>query len=295
MSREIDVSRRRFLKIGAAGVAGAALGAAGCSVFEGKKGGEAEAKKPIPIGLQLYSVRTECEKDLPKVIDAVGKMGYQGVEFAGYYGRSAGDLRKLLDGAGLKCCGTHIGLDELQGDKLAATVEFNKTLGNPYLIVAWIPDEKIATKAGCLEIAKTFDGIAAKVKPAGMRVGYHNHSSEFKPIDGGDDAWTLIFANTCPDVSMQVDTGNMIGGGGDPLAVLKRFPGRSGTIHLKESCQANPKALVGEGDIAWPKVFEICEGSGKTDWYVVEYESDAFPPLVAVEKCLANLKKMGKC
>src|SRR5438105_11085129 len=94
-----------------------------------------KAGKPLQVGLQLYAVRDDCAKDLPGVLKAVAKMGYTGVEFAGYYGRSAQELRAMLDEDGLKCYGTHIGLETLLGDNLAKTVEFNKVLGNNMLIV----------------------------------------------------------------------------------------------------------------------------------------------------------------
>ena len=100
----------------------------------------------IPIGLQLYSVREDCKKDLPAVLAAVAKMGYDGVEFAGYYNCSAKELRKLLDGLKLKCCGTHIGIDTLTGDALKATIAFNLELGNPYLIVPWIEEKYRKTR-----------------------------------------------------------------------------------------------------------------------------------------------------
>ena len=85
----------------------------------------------IPIALQLYSVRHECEKALPGVLHAVAAMGYDGVEFAGYYGRSAQELRRMLDDVGLRCAGTHTGLNTILGDELPRTIEFNRTLGNP--------------------------------------------------------------------------------------------------------------------------------------------------------------------
>src|SRR5208283_627787 len=96
----------------------------------------AEETKKIPIALQLYSVRNDCEKDLPSVLKIVAEIGYKGVEFAGYYGRNAKQLRQLLDDNGLKCCGSHLGLEAIRGGNLTKTVEFNKTLGNPFLIVA---------------------------------------------------------------------------------------------------------------------------------------------------------------
>src|SRR5262249_60425416 len=86
------------------------------------------------IGLQLYSVRDDCAKDLPGVLKAVAKMGYTGVEFAGYYGRSAQELRQMLDENGLKCYGTHIGLDTLLGNNFRKKVGVNWKLGNQLLV-----------------------------------------------------------------------------------------------------------------------------------------------------------------
>src|SRR5439155_26936377 len=96
----------------------------------------------IPIALQLYSVREDCARDLPGTIAAVAKMGYAGVEFAGYYDRSAAELRKLLDDHSLRCAGTHTGLNTILGDELDRTIEFNRTIGNRYLIVPGLPKER---------------------------------------------------------------------------------------------------------------------------------------------------------
>src|SRR5690348_17657100 len=124
------VSRRDFLKTSAAATVVVAATTPMKLFAAGKYGGN-----KIPFGLQLYSVRDECAKDLDGTVAAVAKMGYKAVEFAGYYGRDAKSLRKLLDDVGLKCCGTHIGLDTLLGDNLPKTIEFNHTLGNQFLIV----------------------------------------------------------------------------------------------------------------------------------------------------------------
>lgn len=282
--------RRDFLRLSAAG-------AALCALSQSSSGapGEGEEKKVarIPLALQLYSVRGECEKNLPPVIQAVGKMGYEGVEFAGYYGRNAKELRSLLDGAGLKCCGTHIGIETLLGDELKKTVEFNEILGNRFLIVPGLPGKYTRSAEAWLDTAKLFDELAEKVKPRGMRVGYHNHTEEFKPLEG-KLPWDIFFGNTRKDVVMQFDTGNALIGGGEPMTYLKRYPGRAATIHVKEFSKKNPKALICEGDIDWKALFEVCETTGGTEWYIVEYESDAYPPLESVRRCIENLRKMGK-
>ena len=280
-----EVSRREFLGRSAVGVAGVALslGVAGIP----RQSLAQEAKK-IPVGLQLYSVREQCKKDLPGVLAAVGKIGYKGVEFAGYYNRSAKDLRKMLDDNGLVACGTHTPLDTIQPDKLQATIEFNRTIGNTFLIVPWMQNK---TKQEWLDKAKLFNEVAAKVKGEGMWVGYHAHAHDFEKLDG-EPAWDIFFGGTNADVVMQLDTSNCRDGGADPVVVLKKYPGRGRSIHLKANGNG-PEAVIGEDKVAWAEVFAWCESKGGTQWYVVEHESSK-DPMNAVTRSYAALKKLGK-
>jgi sugar phosphate isomerase/epimerase len=286
MNTTKKISRRGFFE---KTIFGAAFTAAVPALVAQEYGG-----KKIPIGLQLYSVRKECEKDLPGTIAAVAKMGYKGVEFAGYYGRDAKTLRKMLDDNGLKCCGTHIQIDTLLGDNLQKTIEFNQTIGNKFLIVPGLPQKYTNSKKAWQDTADLFNELAAQVKPFGMRVGYHNHSSEFKEIEG-EKPWDIFFGRTIKDVVMQFDVGNAMHGGGDVIVYLKKYPGRAATMHIKPFAKNNPKALFGEDDLNWKEIFKLAESIGGTEWYIVEYESDAFPPLISVEKCLQTLKSWGKC
>ena len=247
----------------------------------------------IPIALQLYSVRKDCEQDLEGVLDAVAKMGYEGVEFAGYYGRDAATLRKLLDDRGLRCAGAHVGLDTLLGEQLDRSIEFHRTLGNIYLIVPGLAESRRSSRQAWADTARVFNEIAEKLKPHGMWTGYHNHSIEFQPLDG-ELPWDTFFGNTKQEVIMQFDTGNALHGGAESLPFLDRYPGRALTVHLKEHSATNDKALIGEGDVPWQEVFQRCETTAGTKWYIVEQESYAFPPLECVEKCLQALKAMGK-
>jgi len=253
----------------------------------------ADTAKRIPIGLQLYSVRQDCAKDVGAVIAAVGKMGYEGVEFAGYHGKKAEELRKMMDDAGLKCCGTHTGFNTILGDQLKGTIEFNKTLGNKFLIVPGLPGKYTGSKAGWLEVAKIFNDASQKAGEQGMIVGYHNHSVEWKKLEG-DLGWDIFAGATKPEVSLQVDFGNAMHGGGDPIAALKKWPGRAKTVHLKE--YSKTKAVIGDGEVDWKTVFSICESTAGTEWYIVEDEAGdkTRTPLQRVEQSLKNLKKMGK-
>ena len=282
----MNLSRRNMLKIGAGAAALCATGSRPLHAFT------TPAKK-IPIALQLYSLRDDCAKDLPGTLAAVGKLGYQAVEFAGYHGRNAQQLRKLLDQSGLKCCGTHTGLETVLGDNLQRTIEFNKTLGNKFLIVPWMDHKKyFGTAQAIKDTAKMLTELAEKVKPEDMRVGYHAHGDDFKKIDG-ETCWDILFSNAGPDVIMQLDVGNCLDGGGDPYAILKKFPGRALTIHIKEH-GGKPGVPLGEGTVRWNEIFKLCETVGGTQWYVVEQESYAGAPLDSVAQCLKNMRKMGK-
>lgn len=257
--------------------------------------------KRIPIGLQLFSVRHELDKDLRGTLKAVAEMGYEGVEFAGPPKHSAGELKSALDEVGLKCCGWHTPFNLVQEDKLEETIAFNKTLDNRFIIVPGIPENLRKSRADWLKLADFFNDLADKLTSYGMLTGYHNHHIEFAPLDG-ELPWDTFFSNTKKEVVMQLDIGNAMSGDGDPVQVLKRYPNRATTIHLKpyslkaaeEDRRLGFRPLIGDDDVPWEEIFRLCETDGGTEWYIVEYESDAYPPLEAVQRCLERLKEMGK-
>ena len=282
MNNVLSLNRREFLQRSALGLAGMTLGVGLTQTSS------AAASPKIPLGLQLYSIREQCAKDLPGMLAAVAKIGYKGVEFAGYHGRKAPELRKMLDDNGLVCCGTHTPYESVLGDKLAATIGFNKIIGNKFLIVPWMEGK---SKQAWLDHAKLFNTLAAQVKSAGMLVGYHAHSHDFEKFEGVS-AWDLFFGNTKKEVVMQLDTSNCTEGGADPVAVLKKYPGRALSIHLK-AAGGGPDAVIGEDKVNWKEVFAFCEGKGKTQWYVLEHESGK-DPLDAVRRSFEALRKLGK-
>jgi len=243
----------------------------------------------VPVAVQLYSVREDCEKDLPETLEAIAKMGYDGVEFAGYYGREASQLKGLLDGLGLSVAGTHTGWNTLEGDELERTMDFNEELGNRFLICPGLPEERRCSIAAWRETAALMNDMAERASKRDMQVGYHNHAVEFQLMDG-ETPWDVFFGNTREEVVMQLDTGNAMHGGGDVLSILKRFPGRATTIHLKEFSEGNDQALVGEGEMPWKDIFKLCETEQGTQWYIVEQETYAHPPLKCVELCLQNVR-----
>ncbi len=248
--------------------------------------------KTMPIGLQLFSVRHECQKDegknFPAVVEAVAKMGYQGVEFAGYYGYSAAELKRIIDDHGLPCCGAHVGLDTLLGDELKRSIDFHQTLGNKYLVVPGLKEEYRNSIDAWKRTAELFNGIAERLKPLGMYTGYHNHAVEFQPMEG-QVPWDVLFGATVPEVIMQLDIGNAIHGGGNCEATLATYPGRSLTVHVKEY-GGSDEAVIGEGEVDWPTMLPAMAETGGAEWFIVEHERDPNRALADVDKCLQYLR-----
>jgi sugar phosphate isomerase/epimerase len=284
----MTVSRRQMLKLGA-GAAAAWMTGTGLA-----RSSAANTAAKIPIGLELWSVRHQCEQDLPVVLQAVGRMGYGAVELAhSYYGYEAPAWRKLLDENGLKSCGMHMGLQMLEGDAFDKTVEIHKVIGTPYLIIASLPKKRLVSVPAIVETAQQFNGLAERLEPHGMKIGYHCHGGDFAKVEGRT-AWEIFGENTKPDVLLQLDVGNCLGGGGDPIAMLKKFPGRSVSLHLKDH-GGKPGAVFGEGEVNWTEVFRLSETIGGTKQYIIEEEGRKGPEaLEAVRRALENFRKMGK-
>jgi len=249
----------------------------------------------IPVALQLYSVREDCKNDLPGTLKAVKDAGYDGVEiYAAQYEIPAQELRKLADDLGLKVIGSHTPFRAVQDEELDRTVEYNQTLGNPNIIVPSLPQEKRSSRQAWIEVSEFFNQLAQQLKARGMRTGYHNHAFEFQPLEG-ELPWETLAGHTDDDVILQLDLGNAAYGTGvDPVPFIGKYPGRSQTVHLKDHSATNDKALIGEGDIRWDEVFRLCETTGATEWYIVEQESYAYPPLECVRRCRENLRRMGR-
>jgi sugar phosphate isomerase/epimerase len=268
------------------------LGGAAAAVMLAPVTRAGAAWKKIPIGTQAWCVRKQLAKDVPGTLKALGALGYEGVELENAFGKSGAEWKTHLDAAGLKACGFHHTLAELQGDKLAASVEFNKAVGNRYLIIRSLAPE-VYTSADLLK--KTADQVneaAAKLKPHGMRVGYHNHTTDFNRIDG--EYWWNRFADqTSKDVVLQFDTGNASEMEGvTPQSLIKRNAGRTLTMHVKPFSRKDPNAYLGSDELDWPAIMRAAETDGGIEWYIIEYEKEGVPPLEALKANLDLFRKL---
>ncbi len=228
----------------------------------------------MPIGLQLYTVRSRCREDLADALSRVAEMGYDAAEPWGYDGASlawlgvpASRVRDLFDAAGLRCCGCHIRPEALEEPNRRRTMDFAETLGSPLVVVAGNKGAMDSTE-GIAGFARLLNEAAEALAARDLRTGYHAHASDFAAVDG-TCAWDRLFEQTRSEVVMQLDTGNCLAGGGDPAAVLRKFPGRAASIHLKDD-NSRPGAVLEEGDVDWADVFAAIRETQQPEWLVIE-------------------------
>lgn len=247
------------------------------------------------FGLELYSVRDDLARDFKGTLKAVRDMGYEAVEFAGPFVHPAEEVAAALKEAGLVCCGWHTPFEYVQDGRLDATIAYNKTVGNRYVIIPGVGKEYTASPEAWLETASIFNGISKKLTLRGMVTGYHNHDSEFRPMDG-KIPYELFFDNTDRAVVMQVDNGNALSGGADACALIKKYPGRAKTVHLKPYSRKDGfDTMIGRDDVPWTEFMALCASVGGTEWYIVEYESEKlYKPLEGVRLCLDELMRMQR-
>lgn len=281
-----QVSRRSFLEL-----SGLALSAAAA-----RRAFSFPAGKKVPIGLELYSVRDELAKDLAGTVRAVAKMGYEVVEFfSPYYSWTpeyTKEVRKLLDDLGIRCNSTHNGANALTADGLPKAIELNQILGARSIVMA--SPGRVTGLDGWKDVADRLTNAQERLKPLGMRAGYHNHKPEFVPADGKRPI-EVIAANTPKELMLQLDVGTCLDAGSDPVAWINGNPGRINSIHCKDWAPGEGKGyrvLFGEGDAPWNKIFEAAEAVGGVEYYLIEQEGSRFPSLETAERCIATWRKI---
>jgi sugar phosphate isomerase/epimerase len=242
----------------------------------------------------MYSVRNAMMTDLMGAIRKVGGMGYQVVEFyAPYYAWTtdqAKEVRKLLDDLGVKCLSTHNALANYQPENIQKAIDLNKILGTRFIVIASSP------RAQNLDDWKKIAGMltegADKLRPAGLRGGYHNHQAEFTPVEGKRPI-EVIAANTPRDFMLQFDVGTCVQMGSDPVAWINANPGRINSLHLKDwSKESGYRALFGEGAAPWKQIFAAAERTGGVEYYLIEQEGSQYSEFETAERCLATYRKM---
>ena len=235
-------------------------------------------------GIQLYSVRDAMEKDVSSTLQKIAQMGYKYVEFAGFFGHSAEEIRQILDETGLICSGTHSRLDELRPNKIAETLAYHKAIGNPYFIIPW-------ADLSTLEKIEDFCNVVNYAKPIlaaeGIRLGYHNHSQEFVVMPWGSTIHSELERRT--DIDFEIDTYWAFNADLDPVAVLDRLKNRIRVIHLKDGFKGGKGMYLGAGEAPLERVIEYASAQGMT--MIVESETITPTGLDEAELCMKYLKE----
>lgn len=259
------------------------------------------AKKRVPVALELFSLRAEAAKDLPGTLAAIRKMGYDGIELVCekgglvsnevLWGKPFKEVAKMVKDSGLKVYSIHHGFRLLQGDQLERTIEINKMVGNRNVTCSWMNAAR--TIAEWHEHAKAYNAIQAKLSKHKMNVGLHNHGAEVQMVDG-KLPWDVFMDNTEKGVTGQMHLAAFPAAKLDPVAYIRKYPGRSRTMQLNDYAPGRRGVLLGEGVIDWKALFAAAESVGGIQAYIVEQESypAGMTPMEACQRCLENFRKL---
>ena len=277
----------------------ATLGAAAVALTATKPAGLLAPRRRLKkVGLQLYTLRDQMEKDLPGTLARVAQIGYKEVEFAGYFGRSPNEIRQLLAKNHLTAPSSHVGYPE-DWSAWDKTVADARAAGHQYVTVAWTPDEKRNRPGGFKAVADDFNKAGAAARKAGLRFAYHNHDYELKAPNGGELPFDTLLKNTDPKlVTYEMDLYWMTKGGHDPLEYFRKYPGRITLVHVKDATAAPAldMADVGKGTIDFPKIFayDAAHGSHIAHAFVERDDATKLPdPFASVATSYAYLAKMN--
>ena len=257
--------------------------------------------KTIPVGLELFSVRDELNKDLFATVTAVAKLGYEIVEFySPYFGWTvdyAKQVRTLLDDLGIECRSLHSPRRAFEADGRAKAIELNKILGSSSVVMA-SPGGRFDDADGWKSVAELLTEAHQQFEASGIRAGYHNHAHEWTAVDGEQHGMDILAAGTPDGVTLQLDVGTCVEMGVDPVAWIKAHPGRIRNIHCKDWAPGSEedgkayRVLVGEGASHWREIIEAAESVGGVEFYLIEQEGSRFSSLETAKRCLATWKAL---
>lgn len=244
---------------------------------------------PIPIALQLYTVRDLTARDFPGTVRQVAQLGYPAVEFAGYGGLPSAVLRALLDETGLLAASTHVDYATLDA-RLDDEITYCLDIGCPYLVVPSLPPDSRTTE-GVRDLAPRLEAFGRRCQDAGLTFGYHTHDFDFARSDGGYLIDQLLDA-TAPDaVILELDVYWAAYAGVDPIAYIRQWADRVALLHLKDLAPNRDFAEVGSGTLDMPAIIAAGAEAG-VDWYIVENDEPKVPSLESARRSLAYLRAL---
>ena len=283
-------SRREFLgTLGRSAVGAALLGCVRASSFTGD--GLHARQGRIPIGLQLYTVRSLMAHDFDGTLAQVAAIGYEEVEFAGYFGRTPAQVRDALIRHGLRAPSTHIALPA-DDAAWARTLDEAKAIGHDWVTIAWLDAPLRSSPNDWKRVADRFNHLGMLANKAELHFAYHNHDFEFAHV-GGSTMFDTLLERTDPKlVGIEMDVYWVTKGGSDPMWYLRHYPHRFPMLHLKDATAAPERKMVdvGAGTIDFAELLKLARNQG-TSHAFVEHDEPA-DPLASIRASYSYLSKL---
>jgi sugar phosphate isomerase/epimerase len=244
------------------------------------------------IALQLYTVRELAAKDLPGTLRAVATAGYRAVELAGLPKTAPGELKRLLDDAGLRAIASHESIEALRENATAVAGRLAE-LGSPRVIVPWIPEDDRRNVDDVRRFAAELGWFAQNFAHRGIRLGYHNHWFEFAPLDG-TTIWDILLAELPPEVETELDVYWVTVGGRDPVTEIRATADRVRLLHMKDRAPGPEPhdAPAGMGTISCPEIVAAARAAG-VEWYIAE-QDEPREPVADIGSALRYLESLAK-
>jgi len=243
--------------------------------------------KNIPVALQLYSVREDTRADFARTVAEVAKIGYRGVELAGYGNLDAARAKAALDSAGLEVAGMHAGIDALRRG-LNDVVGDALLFGTRHVVCSWLPPALYVSAAAAQQIGEELNAIGSALRAFGLRFSFHNHAAEFKLIEGRPVFSWMLGAAEPRNLGAELDVYWAHVGGYPPARFLRDQGERVRLVHLKDEKE------LGLGPVNFADVFHALESIRTAEWYIVEQEEYSHAPLESMRRCFEQLKAWGK-
>ncbi|CAG7648701.1 Inosose dehydratase [Paenibacillus solanacearum] len=248
----------------------------------------------IPVGLQLYTLREETKHDFIGTLRKVAELGYRAVEFAGYGGIPAKEMKQVLGDLGLAAPSSHVGL-QLLDNELHQQIEYSLEIGAKYIVCPWLDEKLLQEEESFQRLMEKFARIGEEVKRSGLQFAYHNHAFEFQTASTGRPILDRMYQSVSSDLmKAELDLYWVKKGGYDPKAYLLSYKGRAPLIHVKDMADdaEGTFAEVGHGIIDYKPIFEVAEEAG-VEYYIVEQDRCQRPALESVQMSIEYLKSIG--
>lgn len=243
--------------------------------------------KKTPVALQLWSIREDVARDFAATAAAVAQIGYDGVELAGFGNLDAKGAKVALDAAGLRVAGMHTGFDSLKGG-LNAVIADALAIGCTRVVCSYWPPVFINNAAVCEDMGEQLNDIGERLRPHGIRFGFHNHGTELRVFDGKPALEWILGAAEPRNLFAELDVFWVHDAGHSPAKLIRDHGARIPLIHLKDAKE------LGLGPVNFGEIFAATDAVGAVEWFIVEQESYNHAPIKSVALCLEQMKAWGR-